>query len=149
MELHNITKIIGNRKKSKRVGRGYGSGKGGHTVGRGNKGQKARSGNKRLQGFEGGQVPLYKRLPQIGGFKKLNSKKVLNISINDLNKFKDGSIVSVKELIRKKIIFPSSHKYDVKVLSNGILKNKLTLVGFKYTNSAKIALEKAGCTIKD
>ena len=141
-------KIIKNKKKSKRVGRGIGSGKGGHTVGRGTKGQKSRTGNKHLVGFEGGQVPLYKRMPQIGGFFSHTAKKVVNISLSDLNTFKDGSKVTVKDLVAKNIIDTLDKKALVKVLGNGNLEKKLTLIGFTYSKSAKEALEKAGCELQ-
>lgn len=149
MDLHNIIKIKGNKTKSKRVGRGIGSGTGGHTVGKGSKGQKSRAGNKKLLGFEGGQTPLYKRMPQIGGFKRLNRKNVINIYLSDLSTFKSGSKVTVKDLVDKKIISPVFKHYDVKVLSNGNIDKKLTLSGFTYSAGAKEKLLKSGCEIKD
>jgi large subunit ribosomal protein L15 len=80
MNLSNLTRHDGIKRKGKRLGRGIGSGKGGHTVGRGTKGQKARRGSKFTVGFEGGQVPLYKRLPQLGGFKNSRSKQIGTVS---------------------------------------------------------------------
>lgn len=148
MELNNIFSIFGNKTKGKRLGRGTGSGKGGHTVGRGNKGQKARAGNKHLQGFEGGQVPLFKRLPQMGGFKSHTAQEVVNINLSDLNAFRDGAKVSAKDLIAKKILETTSKKALVKILGNGTLEKKLTLIGFIYSKSAKEALEKAGCELQ-
>jgi len=148
MELNNIIKIFGNKNKSKRLGRGIGSGVGGHTVGRGAKGQKARAGNKHLQGFEGGQVPLFKRLPQIGGFISHTAQEVVTLDLSKLNSFKEGSKVSIKELIAKNMVSPMSKKALVKVLGNGTLEKKLTLIGFTYSKSAKIAVEKAGCELQ-
>src|SRR3990167_3196593 len=87
MELHTPTRLKGNKKPAKRIGRGIGSGVGGHTVGRGQKGQKSRTGYNIPRGFEGGQVPLYKKLPQIGGFK---------------NKFRNGiKILSTDKFVKK------------------------------------------------
>ena len=148
MELNNIIKILGNKGKSKRRGRGIGSTKGGHTTGAGHKGQKSRSGNKHLQGFEGGQVPLYKRMPQMGGFKNPSTKDILSIGLSTLNAFKDGSKVTPKDLATKNIFKKVSGKTLVKILGNGNLEKKLTLKGFLYSKSAKEALEKAGCELQ-
>ena len=82
MKLHNLLPTKKNKSK-KRLGRGYGSGKGGHTVGRGTKGQKAREGRGAPLGFEGGQVPLFRRLPQIGGFRSPRRKDILTINIKE------------------------------------------------------------------
>jgi large subunit ribosomal protein L15 len=148
MNLFNIIKVLGNKRKSKRVGRGYGSGKGGHTSGKGAKGQKARSGNKHLVGFEGGQVPLYKRLPQMGGFKNPNSKNVVSVNLKDLNAFRTGAKVTPQDLVGKKIIRELPRKAFVKILGDGTLEKKLTLKGFLYSKTAKEALEKAGCELQ-
>lgn len=131
-------------KKSKRVGRGYGSGKGGHTTGRGTKGQKAR-GTVNL-GFEGGQVPLYKRLPQIGGFRNPTKKDIVSVSLSKLNVFKDESVVTPKDLIEKNII-SRLPKNGVKILANGELGKKLELKGFLASESAKKKIEKSGSKI--
>lgn len=148
MDLHNIIKLFGNKSKSKRIGRGIGSGKGGHTVGKGHKGQKARSGNKHLAGFEGGQVPLYKRLPQMGGFKNPSKKNVLSISLNNLNVFRANSTVTPKDLVTKNVLKELPKKSFVKILGDGTLEKKLTLKGFLYSKTAKDALEKAGCELQ-
>ena len=147
MELHNLNKLAGNKTKSKRVGRGIGSGKGGHTTGKGHKGQKSRAGNKHLLGFEGGQVSLYKRMPKIGGFKRHNKENVVNIYLSDLDKFNSGSKVGIKELVEKKIIAPNTKHFQVKVLSNGTINKKLTLSGLKYSGLAKEKLLKSECEI--
>jgi len=147
MELFNIKKL-NNDKKSKRVGRGRGSGKGGHTVGRGQKGQKARKGAKPNLGFEGGQSPLYKKLPRIGGFNRPGSAKnqVQVLSLNVFNKFKDGEEVTPLLLVEKKILkdIPSG---GVKILSNGELKKKVILKDFTYSEKAKEKIESFGATI--
>jgi len=145
MELSNLTKDKLN-KDSKRIGRGRGSGKGGHTVGRGTKGQKARRGHKFNIGFEGGQSPLYKRLPQIGGFRNPTSKDVLIINLNNLNTLKDGISVTPELLVKEGIIdtIPSG---GVKILSDGELKKKLVIKGFKFSKRAKEKIEKSGSKI--
>lgn len=125
-------------KTSKRIGRGYGSGKGGHTVGRGAKGQKARNNVK--VGFEGGQVPLYKRLPQIGGFKNPTRKDIVVVSLTKLNVFKEGSEVTPEKLVEQGII-RSVPTGGVKLLA-GKLEKKLKLTGFLTSESAAKSLEK-------
>lgn len=147
MELFNIRKL-NNDKKAKIVGRGRGSGKGGHTVGKGQKGQKSRKGAKPNLGFEGGQSPLYKKLPKIGGFKNtyLKKNKVKNVSLDVFNKFKDGEEVTPLVLFEKKIIkkIPSG---GVKVLSTGEIKKKVVLKDFTYSQKAKEKIESIGVTI--
>ncbi|MFZ2664471.1 MAG: 50S ribosomal protein L15 [Patescibacteria group bacterium] len=145
MELSKLTKYKTD-KKSKRVGRGRGSGKGGHTVGKGTKGQKARRGTKFGIGFEGGQSPLYKKLPQIGGFKSHTFKEVSIIDLSVLNSFKDGETVTPEMLMNKGIIkkIPLG---GVKILSDGDLKKKLTLKNFLFSKRAKEKIEKSGSKI--
>lgn len=144
--LNKIEKLHGNKRPSKRVGRGGGSGKGFHTVGKGQKGQKARAGNSIPTGFEGGQVPLFKKLPRFGGFKNPTTKKIKGISMSVLNKFEDGTQVEPKTLVEKKILV-SLPKHGVKILNTGDTERKLTLKGFKYSKSAREKLEKSGVTI--
>ena len=145
MELHNLEKFKKDRNK-KRVGRGIGSGKGGHTVGKGQKGQKSRKGAKPNLGFEGGQSPLYKRLPQIGGFKNPVSKDVQIVNLDVFDKFKDGDEVTPISLIQMKILkrVPSG---GVKILSKGDITKKVKLTGFKFSNKAKEKIESFGATI--
>lgn len=131
---------------SKRVGRGYGSGKGGHTVGKGMKGQGSRSGKGIPFGFEGGQVPLYKKMPKIGGFKNKNTKEIVGVSISKLNLFENNTEVTPKDLVTKNII-SKLPKHGVKLIGNSEVSKKLTLTGFIYSNSAQQKLESAGCTI--
>lgn len=148
MNLSVLTKLKGKTNSKKRKGRGIGSGKGGHTVGRGTKGQKARRGRgKPWAGFEGGQVPLYKRLPRMRTFKKgANKTKPITIVLDRFNKFEDGAVVSPVELIRAKIVkgFP---KGGIKVVATGDLKKKLTLKGFKFSATAIKKIEKSGSKI--
>lgn len=140
MELNKLEKIKQD-KRSKRVGRGRGSGKGGHTVGRGQKGQKSRKGAKPNLGFEGGQSPLYKKLPKIGGFRS-KAGDVKGVSLSVFNKFKDNEEVTPKKLIEAKVlkVLPSR----VKVLSGGEIKKKVVLSGFEYSKTAKEKLESFG-----
>jgi len=142
MDLANITKIQGNKGKKKRIGRGGGSGKGFHTVGRGNKGQKARRGRGIPIGFEGGQVPLYKKLPKIRGFKQSGSKPVI-INIGDLNKLASGDTVDVAKLVHMGIVAKEARYLGVKVLSKGTLKKQLTFTGVGFSKSAKNKILKA------
>ncbi len=145
MELYNLEKNKLKNKK-KRIGRGRGSGKGGHTVGKGSKGQKARKGAKPRIGFEGGQTPLYKRLPKIGGFKSSSDKVNYIINLDVLNIFDDGDEVTPQILVDKGMLdmVPSG---SVKILSDGDLKKKLALRGFKFSRIAKEKIEKSGSKI--
>ena len=149
MELFNIKKL-NNDKKAKIVGRGRGSGKGGHTVGRGQKGQKARKGAKPNLGFEGGQSPLYKKLPKMGGFKNMGldrkKSRIASVSLDVFNKFKDGEEVTPLSLFEKKIL-KNIPKGGVKVLSTGEIKKKVVLKGFVYSQKAKEKIESFGVTI--
>ncbi len=146
MELNKPVKIKGNKSKSKRRGRGVGSGKGAHTTGSGQKGQKSRQGNSLPVGFEGGQVPIFKKLPSIGGFKSPTAKKVLALSISILNVFEDNTSISPANLVEAGLI-KSIPKDGVKLLATGILTKKLTLSGFMYSQSAKELVEKSGSKI--
>lgn len=139
--LGNISPALGSHKDRKRLGRGPGSGQG-KTAGKGHKGQKARKGGKVRTGFEGGQTPLYRRIPK-HGFSNLRTKKVFNIiSIEALNVFADGQTVTQKELLEKGLL-----KYadcPVKILANGELKKRLTLKVEKISASAKKMVEDLG-----
>lgn len=148
MELDKLTKLKGIKNKAKRVGRGIGSGKGGHTSGRGNKGQKAREGNKPALGFEGGQVPLYKRLPHIGGFRNPVSKKFTSVPLSKLNSFADGTEVSPIELLKSGSVKKIA-RHGVKILAVGELKKKLTLIGFIYSEKARTLVQKSGSKIHE
>ena len=122
-----------------RRGRGHGSGNG-KTAGKGHKGQKARSGAPRL-GFEGGQLPLYRRLPK-RGFTNINSKEIIGIGVGRLNAFDDGAEVTVKALIEKGIV--SNPKDGVKILGNGELQKKLTVKVNAFSKSAAEKIEAVG-----
>jgi large subunit ribosomal protein L15 len=122
-----------------RRGRGHGSGNG-KTAGKGHKGQKARSGAPRL-GFEGGQLPLYRRLPK-RGFTCINSKEIVGIDLDRLNAFDDGAEVDVKALIEKGIV--KNPRDGVKILGGGKLEKKLTVKVNAFSKSAAEAIEAAG-----
>ncbi|MCQ2609266.1 MAG: 50S ribosomal protein L15 [Lachnospiraceae bacterium] len=129
--------------KNFRRGRGHGSGNG-KTAGKGHKGQKARSGAPRL-GFEGGQMPLYRRIPK-RGFTPLNREEIVTVNVSMLNKFEDGAEVTCKSLIEKGII--KSKKDGIKILGNGELTKKLNVTACHFSASAKEKIEKAGGTVK-
>ncbi len=147
MYLENIPKRNNRTMKGKRIGRGYGSGVGGHTVGRGTKGQKSRTGHKSLVFFEGGNVAFFRRMPKYKGFNQ--SRKIENdvVNIDTLEKnYKSGDIVTLDSLKEKGIVKKGSQ--NVKILGKGELKNKLTVEGIILSSSAKTKIEKAGGTIK-
>jgi len=140
MKLHELQPVEGSRKEHNRVGRGIGSGNG-KTSGRGQKGQKARSGGGVRPGFEGGQNPLFRRIPK-RGFNNVNRKEFAVVNLNDLNKFEDGTVVSPALLLETKVI--KKGLSGVKVLANGKLEKKLTVQAHKFSSSAKEAIEAAG-----
>ena len=146
MKLDGLMIIKGNKRPSKRIGRGRGSGKGMHTVGRGNKGQKAR--NTVPLGFEGGQSPLYKRLPRLGGFVPRRRRTPTIVDLSKFNIFDDGAQVTPDSLMEKGIIRRIT-KHGVKILSDGKLEKKIVLKGFLFTSSAKKKIEQAGGNILD
>jgi len=133
------TKII---KTRKRVARGCGSGTGG-TSGRGNKGQNSRSGKKHRAFFEGGNIPLFRRLPKAGGFKRYWAKNADIVNIQDLSVFEEKDIVNLTNLKEKKLI--STRALSFKILSKGELDKKLTIATDLFSAQAKAKLEKAGC----
>ena len=141
MKLNTIKPNANATKARKRVGRGVGSGLG-KTSGRGQKGQNSRSGGGVRIGFEGGQTPLFRRLPK-RGFKNTNFKKEYAIiNIDDLNKFEDGSEVSLDILMNMGIV--KKELCGLKVLGNGTLEKKLTVKASKFSASAKEQIEKLG-----
>jgi large subunit ribosomal protein L15 len=144
MKLHELKPVEGARHAKKRVGRGTGSGTG-KTSGRGSKGQNARSGGGVRPGFEGGQTPLFKRLPK-RGFTNVNRKEYGTVNLEELNVFKDGTVVNRAELIKQGLV---SKKYqNVKVLGNGKLEVKLTVVANKFSKSAEKGIVEAGGKIE-
>ena len=124
-----------------RVGRGHGSGNG-KTAGKGHKGQKARSGAPR-PGFEGGQMPLYRRLPK-RGFTNRNTKDIVSINITELNRFEDGTVVTIETLVENGVI--KNPKDGVKILGNGDLTKKLTVKANAFSASAAEKIQALGGT---
>ena len=124
-----------------RVGRGHGSGNG-KTAGKGHKGQKARSGAPR-PGFEGGQMPLYRRLPK-RGFTNRNTKDIVSINITELNRFEDGAVVTIETLVENGAI--KNPKDGVKILGNGELTKKLTVKANAFSASAAEKIQALGGT---
>lgn len=139
MMLHELHPAVGASKDAKRKGRGAGSGNG-KTAGYGHKGQKARSGAKK-SGFEGGQMPLQRRLPK-RGFNNIFATVYATVKLCDLDKFETGSVVDANALIEKGIIKKSLD--GVKVLGNGKLTKALTVKVTAYSAAAKDGIEKAG-----
>jgi large subunit ribosomal protein L15 len=147
MNIAKLKKIQGSRRRAKRVGRGAGSGKGSHTSGNGNKGQKARTGNKVLTYFEGGQTPITKRLPFIRGFKNKNAKSKLILNISDLSGlFEKADVINKALLVSEGYVTEHdlSSFHAVKILSKGNLTKKISFEGFEYSESAKEKIEKSG-----
>jgi len=140
MKLHELKPAAGSRKSPKRVGRGTGSGLG-RNAGKGEKGQKARSGGGVRPGFEGGQMPLYRRLPK-RGFTNIFAKEYAEINIERLNIFEDGTQITPELLLEKGIV--KKAKDGVKVLGNGELQKKLTVKAAKFTKAAAEKIEAAG-----
>lgn len=138
MKLHELQPATGSRKVRNRIGRGTSSGNG-KTAGRGQKGQKAR-GKVRL-GFEGGQMPLFRRMPK-RGFKNINRKEYAIVNLETLNKFEDGAEVTPALLVESGII--KDEKDGIKVLGNGTLNKQLTVKASKFSASAKEAIESKG-----
>lgn len=138
--LGNLTKITS--RKSKRVGRGYSSGKGGHTVGRGQKGQTSRTGGKTPLWFEGGQLPLIKRMPMLRGKGKFKVvRPTAQISLTDLDQMKAVEI-TLETLKLEKIIDPRFKK--AKIIASGKINRKITIQGLRVTAGAVKLIEKAG-----
>ncbi|MDR2833817.1 MAG: 50S ribosomal protein L15 [Streptococcaceae bacterium] len=144
MKLHELKAAEGSRQVRNRVGRGTSSGNG-KTSGRGQKGQKSRSGGGVRLGFEGGQTPLFRRLPK-RGFTNINRKEYAVINLDILNRFEDGAEVSPEILKLAGIVKDS--KSGIKVLANGELNKKLTVKANKFSQAAKEAIEAAGGTVE-
>lgn len=141
MKLHELEKNIGATHRKKRVGRGPGSGLG-KTSGRGQKGQKARSGGSINPVFEGGQLPLYRRIPK-RGFSNAKFKTVYaTVNVNDLNKFEDGTVVNPALL--KDVGLVKNQLDGIKVLGNGKLEKKLTIQANKFSTTALAKIKEAG-----
>jgi large subunit ribosomal protein L15 len=144
MLSHEITAIAGKYKARKRIGRGQGSGHG-KTAGRGHKGQKSRAGYSRRHVYEGGQMPLFRKLPKVG-FSNFNfARKYEIINVNQLEKFfEDGAEISVEQMV--KIGLVDSEKSMVKVLGNGELTKKLNVSAHKFSKSAEQKISQCGGT---
>ena len=140
MNIHELSPVAGSTHVNKRKGRGHGTGNG-KTAGRGHKGQKARSGGGVRIGFEGGQMPLARRLPK-RGFNNIFAKPLEAINVSALEKFEDGAVVTVEELLEKGIL--SKCEYGVKILGNGSITKKLTVKANAFSESAKAKIEEAG-----
>lgn len=144
MKLHELQPAEGSRKVRNRVGRGTSSGNG-KTSGRGQKGQNSRSGGGVRLGFEGGQTPLFRRVPK-RGFTNINRKEFAVVNLDALNRFEDGTIVTPALFIETKVV--KSEKSGIKVLGNGKVERKLTVQASKFSKAAQEAIEAAGGSIE-
>ena len=140
MKLNELSPAAGSVKEAYRKGRGHGSGNG-KTAGRGHKGQKARSGGGVRIGFEGGQMPLARRIPK-RGFHNIFAKPLESVNVSALEKFEDGAVVDAKALLDSGIL--SKCTYGVKILGNGEITKKLTVKASAFSESAKAKIEAAG-----
>ena len=140
MRLHELSPVPGSTKEAKRKGRGHGSGNG-KTAGKGHKGQNARSGGGVRPGFEGGQMPLYRRLPK-RGFTNIFAKTYTEVKVSALNIFEDGTEVTAEVLKNAGVIKKIND--GITVLGNGEITKKLTVKAAKFTQSAKSKIEAAG-----
>lgn len=140
MKLHELSPAPGSTKESKRIGRGHGSGNG-KTAGKGHKGQKARSGRGMRAGFEGGQMPLQRRVPK-RGFNNIFASKFAIVNVSDLEVFDADAVIDVKALQDKGLV---NKVYDgVKVLGNGNISKAVTVKATAFSESAKSKIEAAG-----
>jgi len=142
MDLSNLQPSYGSTRNKKRIGRGHGSGLG-KTAGKGHKGQKARSGGSIKPGFEGGQMPLQRRLPK-RGFTPLDRKVYALVNLRDLELFDAGSVVDIEALGKAGLI--GQLKDGVKILGDGELTKTLTVKAHKFSKSAQAKIEAAGGT---
>ena len=140
MKIHELAPAYGATTTSKRVGRGIGSGLG-KTAGKGHKGQKARTGGSIRRGFEGGQTPLYRRIPK-RGFKNHFATEYAIVNLSDLEKFDNGTVVDSQLLMSEGII--KKELDGVKVLGNGTLTKKLTVVANKFSKTAEEKIQAVG-----
>ena len=140
MKLHELKPAAGSKKAPKRIGRGTGSGLG-RNAGKGEKGQKARSGGGVRPGFEGGQMPLYRRLPK-RGFTNIFAKEIVSINVDRLNVFENGTEVTTELLLERRVV--SKVMDGIKILGNGTLEKSITLKGCKFTKQAAEKIVAAG-----
>ena len=141
MKMHDLSPAVGAKTSPRRLGRGIGSGLG-KTSGKGHKGQWARSGGGVRPGFEGGQMPLSRRLPKTG-FDNRYKKVYSIVNLGDLNVFDDGAVVTAEELLKRGIL-SKIEPYGLKVLGNGELTKKVTVQAKKFSKAAVEKIEKAG-----
>jgi large subunit ribosomal protein L15 len=144
MKLHELSPAEGSAVKAWRVGRGTGSGNG-KTAGKGHKGQNARSGGGVRPGFEGGQIPLYRKLPKRGFHNKF-AKTYSIVNVDVFNKFEDGAVVDLAALMEKKIVRKAND--GLKVLGNGEITKKITVKAAVFSATAKEKIEAAGGKIE-
>ena len=144
MKLHTLKPAEGSRQERNRVGRGQGSGNG-KTAGRGSKGQKQRSGGGVRLGFEGGQTPLFRRIPK-RGFNNINRKDYAVVNLETLNRFEDGTTVTPALLVESGIV--KKELSGIKILGEGQLERKLTVQAAKFSKAAEEAITAAGGSIE-
>ena len=146
--LNTLKSNTGSRKKKLRKGRGIAAGQGA-SCGFGMRGQKSRSGRPTRPGFEGGQMPLYRRVPKLKHFEIINQKNFSIVNLSKLSEFKDSEIVNLDSLVKKKVLFKP--KFPLKILGNGQVKVKLKVQAQAFTKVAKEKIEAAGgsCEIID
>ena len=142
MRLHDLKPTAGSKHRRKRIGRGPGSGRGGHTSTRGQKGQGSRSGSSTRPGFEGGQLPLARRLPKRGFNNKNFATVYIPVNLESLNRFDDGAIVDEAALRAAGLV--NGRGDGVKILGQGELEKKLTVKAAAFSASAKAAIEGKG-----
>ncbi|HRD41495.1 MAG TPA: 50S ribosomal protein L15 [Prochlorococcaceae cyanobacterium AMR_MDS_5431] len=148
IRLDNLKRQIGARHRKLRKGRGIAAGQGA-SCGFGMRGQKSRSGRPTRPGFEGGQMPLYRRLPKLKHFPIINPKNFTIVNISKLNRLEPDSVVNLNSLVKDGIV--TNPRYPLKVLGNGDLKIKITVQAAAFTSSAKTKIEAIGgiCEIRD
>ena len=139
--LNSLKPNTGSRKKKLRKGRGIAAGQGA-SCGFGMRGQKSRSGRPTRPGFEGGQMPLYRRVPKLKHFEIINQKNFSIVNLSKLSEFKDNEIVNIDSLVKKKILFKP--KFPLKILGNGDIKVKLKVQAHAFTKDAISKIEAAG-----
>jgi len=140
MYIHDLSPAKGATHANKRKGRGHGTGNG-KTAGRGHKGQNSRSGGGTRIGFEGGQMPMTRRVPK-RGFNNIFAKPLTAINVAALNRFPDGAVVGADELLESGVL--SKCEYGLKILGNGRIERKLTVKASAFSESAKLKIEAAG-----
>ena len=139
--LNTLKSNTGSRKKKLRKGRGIAAGQGA-SCGFGMRGQKSRSGRPTRPGFEGGQMPLYRRVPKLKHFEIINQKNFSIVNLSKLSEFKESEVVNLDSLVKKKVLFKP--KFPLKILGNGEVKLKLKVQAHAFTKVAKEKIEAAG-----